>query len=740
MLRKQIIELVEKFATLSGVSIDHFDLHEQKFRYKDVYGNSFQSFHEQLMDIGEFANFEFTTRSTSKKEFAKLLSDLSFPVIVFHKDKNGLTPMLIKHRSGKKIEVIKDSVDGCLDIYFDTEQACIENLKSCGELVRENGFVLESLEKEPSNPDDEIFYITGFKIENNFSSSYGGKALTPVKRLFYLLQSEKKDIYHLYFFAIMIAMVNLTLPLGIQAIVGLMSGGLMIESVFVLMILVILATLVSGWLQIQQLSLVEILQQRLFAKTAFDFAFRIPRLKLESLRQYYTPELVNRFFDVLNVQKSLPKILIDFTSAIIQIIFGLLLLSFYHVYFIAFGLAVIFVIFLVFYFTSKKGLETSIYESKYKYKVVYWLEELGRSVQSFKLAGNAGLPLSKTDRLLEKYINYRKKHFNILVKQFSAIVVFKTAITAGLLILGGALVFTEQINLGQFVASEIIILLVINSVEKLIGSVAVVYDMLTALDKIAMVTDLEMERNVGRDVADLNINEHFHLQICDLSYKYQGAKDYSFKKVSFEINKGEKVCLAGYNDSGKTTLVKTVAGLFEQYEGVIKLNGISIKELNMSSYRAMIGDNLNISDVFEGTIEENITLGRKGIMLKDILHACQITGLDTFISGLQDGLQAEVSPAGSNFPSNVVKKILLARSFVQHPKLILIDEFFHNVQSNEKRKLFDILFSGEYAILVASSMPEVMQRCDKIIVLKDGHVTDFGNYNELVSRNALPNM
>jgi ABC-type bacteriocin/lantibiotic exporter with double-glycine peptidase domain len=442
---------------------------------------------------------------------------------------------------------------------------------------------------------------------------------------------------------------------------------------------------------------------------------------------------------VLNVQKSLPKILIDFTSAIIQIFFGLVLLSFYHIYFIAFGLVLIFVIFLVFYFTSKNGLETSINESKYKYKVVYWLEELGRSVQSFKLAGNPGLPIAKTDRLLEKYISYRKKHFSILVKQFSAIVIFKTAITAGLLILGGALVFTEQINLGQFVASEIIILLVINSVEKLIGSVAVVYDMLTALDKIAQVTDLEMERNAGRDVADLNIQEQFHLELCDLSYKYPGAKEYSFKKINFEINKGEKVCIAGFNDSGKTTLVKTIAGLFEQYEGVIKLNGISIKELNMTSYRDMIGDNLNITDVFEGTIEENITLGRKGILLKDILEACKTAGLDTFISGLQDGLQAMVSPAGSNFPSNVVKKILLARSFVQHPKLILIDEFFHNVQSAEKRKLFDVLFSGNYAILIASTIPEVMQRCDKIVVLKNGSIADMGTYNELLSRSTLPN-
>ena len=716
MLRKQIIELVEKFAMFSVVAIDHFDLHEQKFKYRDVYGNSFQSFHNQLADIGEFVCFDFTLRSASKSEFKKLLSDLSFPIIAFHKDKNGLTPLIIKHRATHKIEVVKDSVDGCVDLFFDHEDACIDHLKTCGELVRENDFNTENIPGSHQVQDDHIIYITGFKIESNFSSSFGRKAL-----------------------AIMIALVNLTLPLGIQAIIGLMSGGLMIESVFVLMILVITATLVSGWLQIQQLSLVEILQQRLFAKTAFDFAFRIPKLKLESLRNFYAPELVNRFFDVLNVQKSLPKILIDFTSAIIQIFFGLVLLSFYHIYFIAFGLVLIFVIFLVFYFTSKNGLETSINESKYKYKVVYWLEELGRSVQSFKLAGNPGLPIAKTDRLLEKYISYRKKHFSILVKQFSAIVIFKTAITAGLLILGGALVFTEQINLGQFVASEIIILLVINSVEKLIGSVAVVYDMLTALDKIAQVTDLEMETNAGRDVADLNIKEQFHLELCDLSYKYPGAKNYSFRKINFDISQGEKVCIAGFNDSGKTTLVKTVAGLFEQYEGVIKLNGISIKELNMTSYRDMIGDNLNVSDVFEGTIEENITLGRKGILLKDILESCKITGLDTFISGLQDGLQSTVSPAGSNFPSNVVKKILLARSFVQHPKLILIDEFFHNVQSAEKRKLFDVLFSGNYAILVASAIPEVMERCDKIVVLKNGSILDMGTYTELLSRNTLPN-
>jgi ABC-type bacteriocin/lantibiotic exporter with double-glycine peptidase domain len=562
--------------------------------------------------------------------------------------------------------------------------------------------------------------------------------LTPLKRFFQLLKSEKKDIYNIYFFAIMIALINLTLPLGIQAIIGLMSGGLLLESVFVLMVLVVTATVGAGWLQVQQLAMVEILQQRVFTKIAFDFAYRIPRLKLEKLKNEYMPELVNRFFDVLNVQKSLPKILIDFTSAIVQIIFGLLLLSFYHPYFILFGLLVILIIFFVFYFTSKKGLETSIYESKYKYKVVFWLEELGRAVQSFKLAGFANLPMHKTDRLLNKYIIYRKQHFAVLVRQFSAIIAFKTLITAGLLVLGGALVFNRQINLGQFVASEIIIVLVISSVEKLISSVAVVYDVLTALDKIGHVTDLEMENNSGREALDLDIDNKFELILENVSYKYKAARNYSYQNVSIQIKDKQKVCIAGFNDAGKSTLIKTIAGLYENYDGIIRLNGISIKEMNPYSYRDIIGDNLTLADVFEGTIEENITLGRNGILLKDILKVCEEVGLNQFIAGLEDGLQSHVLPSGSNFPSSAVKKILIARSLVKPPKLMLIDEFFHNVQSAEKIELIERLFKGDYAMFIVSSIPEVMKRSDLIYIMKDGKVLDSGSFEELTQRNVLP--
>jgi len=738
MLKKQIIGLLEAFATASNCQLDHFNLHENKFRYEDEIGNDFSVFYDKLKDVADFAQFDFQVRVMNESDFKSLLGSLDFPIIAFHASSKELKPILLKHISSKKSVEVVFEIEAPLSVEsFANSDTLLNSIKRYGELNTDNSFVLNQGEPMLEADKNNIVFLTGFKVTNNLKLEPGQKP-TPMQRLIHLLKAEKKDVYTIYFFAIMIALVNLTLPLGIQAIVGLMSGGLLLESVFVLMVLVVVATAVAGWLQVKQLSIVEILQQRLFAKTAFDFAYRIPKLKLESMGNHYMPELINRFFDVLNVQKSLPKILVDFTSAIIQILFGLLLLSFYHPYFILFGLVVLLSITLVFYLTSKKGLETSIYESKYKYQVVYWLEELGRSIQSFKLAGIASLPIKKVDRLLEKYISYRKKHFSILVTQFSAIIAFKTIITAGLLILGGALVFQEQINLGQFVASEIIIVLVINSVEKLISTIAVVYDMLTALDKISQVTDAEIENNAGREVGDINIENEFQLEISNLSYKYPEAKDYCYKGVSFTINKGEKVCITGYNDSGKTTLVKTVVGLLHLYEGLIKLNGISIRELNIDSYRSIIGDNLNLSDVFEGTIEENITLGRSGILLRDIIKSIQLAGLEKFVASLKEGLQSQVQPEGKNFPSNIVKKILLARSFVLNPNLLVIDEFFHNVQSQDKIDLLQNLFKGDYAMLIVSSIPQIMERCDKIIVMQDGAIIDQGTYAELENRKSLP--
>ena len=148
--------------------------------------------------------------------------------------------------------------------------------------------------------------------------------LTATQRLSGLLQLDRKDIKQIIFYAIFAGLVSLSLPLGIQAIINLIQGAQISTSWIVLVVLVTIGTIFVGALQLMQMRILENVQQKLFARSSFEFAYRFPKIKMSELSDFYPPELANRFFDTLTIQKSLPKILIDFPAAILQIIFGLL--------------------------------------------------------------------------------------------------------------------------------------------------------------------------------------------------------------------------------------------------------------------------------------------------------------------------------------------------------------------------------------------------------------------------------
>ena len=263
----------------------------------------------------------------------------------------------------------------------------------------------------------------------------------------------------------------------------------MSTSWIVLVVLVTIGVVFSGALQLMQLRIIETIQQRIFTRASFELSYRFPKIRMDELRNYYPPELANRFFDTLTIQKGLSKILIDVPSAVLQIIFALILLSFYHPFFIIFGILLLFLIYVVFKFTAQRGLQTSLDESKNKYKVAHWIQEVARTMVSFKLSGNTSLALKKNDILVEKYLKARESHFRVLVLQFIKMISFKVLVTAALLLIGGALVLNQEMNIGQFVAAEIIILLVIGSVEKLIIGLESFYDVLTSIEKLGQVVD-----------------------------------------------------------------------------------------------------------------------------------------------------------------------------------------------------------------------------------------------------------
>ena len=547
---------------------------------------------------------------------------------------------------------------------------------------------------------------------------------SPFKRLFKIIKSEKDDFKNVFLFAIFNGLLSLSLPLGIQAIINFLNAGELSTSWAVLVIFVILGVALVGFIQIKQLAITESIEQRIFTRAALDFAFRLPRIKQSAVQNKYMPELVNRFFEIITVQKGLSKILIDFSSASIQIIFGLLLLALYHPLFILLGVGLVILLYVLFRITGPSGLRTSLEESKYKFEVAHWLEEIGRTMNTFKLIGNSELPITRTDSLVVGYLKARKKHFKILVWQFSGMIIFKVIVAAGLIILGSILVIDRQINIGQFVASEIIIVLIINAVEKLILSMDTFYDLLTALEKVGAVTDLPLESHEGKDLRDMECDGGIDMKYNNVSFTYPDGHLPVIHNLNLEVKSGERICISGSDGSGKTTLFKITTGLFDSFEGTITLNGLPIRSLKVDALRAIIGDNFNESDVFKGTLYENIQAGVKEVSYDDVMWASRLVGLDEFISTSPMGLETKIDPEGKRLASSITKKILMARCVAERPKILLIEDSITNLSPEERHTIYSRLLDSKYGwtVIIMSNDPAIAALCGKHYTITNGTI------------------
>ncbi len=548
--------------------------------------------------------------------------------------------------------------------------------------------------------------------------------LSPFQRFTRLLKLEKPDISQVYVYAFFNGLVNLSLPLGIQAIVNLIQGGEMTTSWYVLVLLVIAGIALTGLLQLLQLRIVENLAQKIFSNSSFEFAFRIPKIKYEAFRNYYGPDLANRFFDTLTIQKGLPKILIDFSLAIFQIIVGLIVLSLYHPFFILFSVLLLIIVYFIIAATGPRGLKTSLEESSFKYKIAFWIEEIARNKLSFKLASDNKISLSKTDEHVVNYLKAREKHFKVIISQSVYLIIFKVLVAAGLLVTGSILVFNEQMNIGQFVAAEIIIILIIASVEKLIKTIESIYDLLTALEKIGFVFDKSMDQTDG--VTFKASDEAFSIELENVSYRYEDAPSDSLSNLNLAIPNDKSSLIIGPPSSGKSTMLKLLAGVLEPTDGLIKFNSFPLKSLAFEHLKQEIGFYISHGEIFHGTILENISLQRVKASPSNINKAIEITGLSSYLSKMTLGLNTVIDPEGKKIPRNIQNRILLARAIASQPKLLILEDPLDHVSPAEKRAIMEKLCdeNNRWKLIVSSVDPVWREFIPHVISLENGQIVN----------------
>ncbi len=550
----------------------------------------------------------------------------------------------------------------------------------------------------------------------------------PLSRILEILKFERREIYSIYFYAIMLGLVQLVLPLGIQAIISFVLGGSISTSLFLLIVFVVFSVLLNGLLQVNQMKIIEKIQQQLFVRYSFSYAHILPNIKLNSLKGYYLPELANRFFDVISLQKGISKLLLDIPTATIQIIFGLLLLAFYHPAFIFFGIMLLFVLYLILRFTGNRGLQTSLEESHHKYEVAANLEDNARMNILYRFV-HPGYRIGRIDKRITNYLSARTAHFKILLVQYWTLVGFKFLITAAMLIVGAILLVNQQLNIGQFIAAEIVIILVINSVEKLIVNLDKVYDVLTSLEKINQVLDKPTDTN---GTVKLNMDTKGpSVKVEHLSFGYNNEK-LVLNDINFSIKAGEKLLVYGPKVSGKTTLLLLLSSIYNLKEGQVQLNNTPITKYDKEHLLQNSMVVMQTPDIIHGTLYDNLTLDRE-LSYDDIFKVAEITGLKKFVEQHEAGYDMMLQPVGFGLPYTVVKKIMLTRLLLAKPKLALLDDAFEGVEQEIVARIVNYMKEEmkDSTMIMTSEDKRCQGACDKVLLLDKGYGRLFGNISEL---------
>lgn len=545
-------------------------------------------------------------------------------------------------------------------------------------------------------------------MENNINKK------TPIRRLFDLLNLERKDINLLVVLTFGYGVLGIATPIAVQALVNIVTMGGLLQPLFIVSLILFILLVLSGALYVFEAYVVELIQRRVFVRTTINVAKHGQGVDC-SLYDYSNPvELMNRFFDITTVQKSAATLLTVSLAAFLQGFIGSVILIFYSLYFAILVVVMLVFLAIIIFILGRKGIDTAIDESKTKYATAAWLETIARNYNVFKFFNGLTRANRLSNDLAGQYIKKRKEHFRTLLAQNVGAVTLYAVVGTLMLALGGGLVIKGQINLGQFVAAELIIFGVLAAFVRFITKLEYFYDMLAALDKIGFLDDLPQEK-IGTYTI---VSEGFsRLEGFNLSFNFS-PRSKLIEHVSFSLSQGESLAVLGESGAGKTTLLGIVTGLRQPTTGYVEYDGNDLRQLNQNLLRNAIGVAGRV-EVIEGTIIENILLDREGISLNNVNLILGELGLLEDFTSLEHGLETELTAFGAPLSTTQLQRLMLARAIVGHPKLLIIDGLLDNLTMTELNSVLNLLktHQKDWMLMVATRFEHIANQFNHIISL-----------------------
>jgi putative ABC transport system ATP-binding protein len=510
-----------------------------------------------------------------------------------------------------------------------------------------------------------------------------------VLRIFRLLRGEGRDIAVIFTYALGVGLCSLAIPVGVQALVNSVAFGVVLQPLVVITSLVGGVLLLSGLLRILQLYVVEVLQRRLVVRLSLMLAQRIPHVEFQLFQRKFGPEYVLRFMEVFSAQKIVSTLLLDGMAVFFQVAVGLVLVSFYHPFFLAFAIILTIVVLVLILPLGLGGIRTGIRASDAKYEVMTWLQDLARLPIVFKSNRGDSFAIERADALVNDYLLWRSRHFRVLLRQIVSAIGLQVIASTLLLGLGGWLVIQGQLTLGQLVAAELIVSVVLGGVAKLGSYLEKLYELCASVSKIDALFDLPYEKFTGSFFKPGQ--EPAALDIINLSVQHDSAATPLFYDVSLKVSAGEKIVIWGENASGKSTLADCIYRLAQHKTGRIEIDGHDVREIHPLELRSEVAL-VRGSDIFHGTIEENLTLtSRESVPYGRIREALETVGLLDEVFGVANGLRAVLKGPSGVLSRGQVERLMIARGILMSPRLMIIDGSLDGVDENKIAPLLEQL-------------------------------------------------
>jgi ABC-type bacteriocin/lantibiotic exporter with double-glycine peptidase domain len=244
------------------------------------------------------------------------------------------------------------------------------------------------------------------------------------------------------------------------------------------------------------------------------------------------------------------------------------------------------------------------------------------------------------------------------------------------------------------------------------------YDVLTALEKIGYVTDIPLDEERTKSEFIEVENKGVSIEINDLFFQYSDANQATISQLNLKINKGEKIMLSGWSGSGKSALIKLLAGMRNDYKGSIVFNELPIQNWQLQSFRKNVAYCQNGEQIFQGSLIENILLGRN-IDMEKVKEVMRLLNLNDIINQFDNGYDTMLFPRGKNLSATTRLKIVLARSIVASPQLLLLEDNFNSIPIKERTELIKNIFSyiPQSTIIAISNDENLKEIFDKQIIL-----------------------